>query len=300
MSLPPNRASKAPRAVVAGIAFMLLGCFLSAGTSALAKGMMLAFPLAQVLLIRNLTAATICSSAVPFRKLRNVPRPGIQVLRMACCGIEAPMYFFAISHLPLVDVLTYYMAGPIYVTAVSALFLGERVGWRRWSAVVIGFVGVLIALRPSAALLSAPALIALGGSLLYAGTLITTRMVKGTPNIILVMSQVTPPLIFAMIAAPLVWMTPTLGAFIVMASLGIGTLITTGCINKSLTLAPASIVVPYQYALIVGGALFGFLFFGETPQVTTLIGAAIIIGAGLYIFMRELKVAPKPAVVEAP
>jgi drug/metabolite transporter (DMT)-like permease len=210
------------------------------------------------------------------------------------------MYFFAISSLPLVDVLTYYMAGPIYVTAMSATLLGEKVGWRRWSAVVIGFIGVLIALRPSAELLSFPSLIALAGSILYASMLTTTRMVRGTPNSILVITQIGAVLIVAMIAAPFVWITPTLGQFILMMCLGVGTLITTACINRSLTLAPASIVVPYQYALIVGGAVFGYLFFAEKPQVTTLIGAAIIIGAGLYIFMRELKVAPKPPVVEPP
>src|SRR5690606_37425147 len=141
-------------------------------------------------------------------------------LRMACCGIETPLYFFAISHLPLVDVMTYYMAAPIYVTDVSALFLGEPVGWRRWSAVVIGFIGVLIALRPSSAMLSMPALITLCGSLLYAGMLITTRMVKGTPQITLVVSQVSPPLLFAAIEGPLAWATPSWGALIVMASLG--------------------------------------------------------------------------------
>jgi drug/metabolite transporter (DMT)-like permease len=216
------------------------------------------------------------------------------------CAAEAPMYFFALSTLPIVDVMTYYMAGPIYVTAMSATLLGERVGWRRWSAVLIGFAGVLIALRPSSALLSLPSLIALLGSVLYAGMLITTRMVRGSPNSVLVITQVSGALIVAAIVAPIVWVPPTLGQAILMACLGVGTLITTGCINRSLTLAPASVVVPYQYALIVGGAFFGYLFFNEKPEPTTLIGAAIIIGAGLYIFMRELKVAPKPPVVEAP
>ncbi len=295
-----TRAPAAPQAVIAGIAFMLFGCFLSAGTSALAKAMLLAFPLAQVLLIRNATAVAGCSIVTPFKAFRSLPRPRIQILRVLLSGAEAPMYFFAISKLPLVDVLTYYMAGPIYVTAMSATLLREPVGWRRWSAVVIGFIGVVIALRPSSALLSLPSLVALVGSLFYAGMLTTTRMVRGTPNSILVLTQISAVLVVAIVAAPFVWTTLTPGQFILMGCLGIGTLITTACINRSLTLAPASIVVPYQYALIVGGALFGYLFFGEKPEPTTLIGAAIIIGAGLYIFMRELKVAPKPPVVETP
>lgn len=210
------------------------------------------------------------------------------------------MYFFAISKLPIVDVMTYYMAGPIYVTALSATLLREPVGWRRWSAVLIGFAGVLIALRPSSALFSLPSLIGLAGSSLYAGMLITTRMVRGTPNTLLILSQIGAVLVVALIAVPFVWTTPTSGQLILMACLGVGTVITTGCINRSLTLAPASIVVPYQYAFLVGGAIFGYLFFNEKPEISTVIGAAIIIGAGIYIFMRELKVAPKPPVVEAP
>jgi drug/metabolite transporter (DMT)-like permease len=295
-----NRAAKAPQNVIAGIAFMLLGCFISSGTSALAKGMLLAFPLLQVLAIRNFTAIALCSTITPFRSFASLPLPRIQILRVVLCAIEAPMYFFALSMLPIVDVMTYYMAGPIYVTAISAVFLGERVGWRRWSAVAAGFLGVLIALRPSSALLSLPSLIALAGSVLYAGILITTRMVRGTPNSILVLTQIVGAFFIAAIMAPMVWIQPTPGQFILICALGLGTVITTGCVNRSLSLAPASVVVPYQYALIVGAALFGFLFFNEKPQVTTLIGAAIIIAAGIYIFMRELKVAPKPPVVEAP
>ncbi len=279
---------------------MLLGCFLSAGTSALAKAMLLAFPLAQVLLIRNLTAVSLCSTVTRFRAFRSLPRPRIQILRVLLSAVEAPMYFFAIANLPLVDVLTYYMAGPIYVTALSATLLREPVGLRRWSAVLVGFIGVVIALRPSSAMLTLPSLIALSGSLLYAGVLTTTRMLRGTPNAILTLTQTFAVLVVAIVAAPLVWITPTAGQAILMACLGIGTLITTSCINRALTLAPASVVVPYQYTFIVGGALFGYLLFGETPKITTVVGAAIIIAAGVYILMREVKVAPKPPVVEAP
>ncbi|HVX98898.1 MAG TPA: DMT family transporter [Pseudorhodoplanes sp.] len=299
MISPRSSAAKAPRAILAGIALMLFGCLLSAGMSTLAKAMMFAFPLMQVLLVRNLTAAAVCA---PFAigPLLNMPRPWLQLFRFALCAAEAPMYLYAISQLPLVDVMTFYMAGPIYVTVLSATLLGETVRWRRWSAVLVGFLGVLIALRPSSAMLTASALIALTGSVLYAGVLTTTRMLRGTPNVVLMMTQISGPLVYALIAGLQNWTEPSLTDLVLMCSLGLGSVVTTGCISRSLALAPASIVVPYQYALIVGGALFGYLFFGERPDVTTLIGAAIIIGAGVYIFTRELKVAPRPPVVEAP
>lgn len=279
---------------------MLFACFLSAGNSALAKAMMLGVPLFQVLLIRSATAVLACSPFTPFRAFTSLPRPRIQMLRALLSAIEAPMYFFAIAFLPLVDLMTFYMAGPIYVTALSALLLGEKVGWRRWSAVLVGFVGVLIALRPSSPLLTLPSLVALGGSLVYAGMLITTRMVRGTPSIILTITQISAILIVSLVVAPFVWITPTAAQLALIACLGLGTVASTTCINRSLLLAPASVVVPYQYTLIIGGAFFGYLVFGEKPLLTTLIGAAIIVAAGLYIFMRELKVAPKPPVVEAP
>jgi drug/metabolite transporter (DMT)-like permease len=300
MISPQFRAVKAPQAVMAGIALMLFGCFLSAGMSALAKVMMMAFPLMQVMLIRNLTAATACAPFV-LGSLRGVPRPRLQLLRFALSAAEAPMYMYAISTMPLVDVMTFYMAGPIYVTVLSAVLLGEDVRWRRWTAVLIGFLGVLIALRPSASMLTASAAIALVGSVLYAGLLTTTRVLRGTPNIVLMFAQITGPLLYAVFAGLRDWIAPSMLDLVLMGSLGLGSVITIGCVSHSLKLAPASIVVPYQYSLIVSGALFGYLVFGERPDPTTLVGAAIIIGAGIYIFMRELKVAPKPpVVVEAP
>ena len=94
----------------------------------------------------------------------SAPRPGLQVLRVVLSTLEVAMFFWAVAYLPLADAITFYLAGPIYVTALSALLLGERVGWRRWTAVLVGFCGVVIALRPSAASFTLPALIALGGS----------------------------------------------------------------------------------------------------------------------------------------
>jgi drug/metabolite transporter (DMT)-like permease len=88
-----------------------------------------------------------------------------------------------VTYLPLADTVTFYLAAPIYVTALSAIFLKEQVGWRRWSAVAVGFIGVMIALRPSAATLTWPALIAIVGSSFFAVFLIITRMLRGTSDV---------------------------------------------------------------------------------------------------------------------
>ena len=94
-------------------------------------------------------------------------RPRLQLLRVMLSTLEVAAFFLATDYLPLADVITYYLACPIFVTALSAIVLREPVGWRRWSAIVIGFCGVLIALHPSSQTISWPAMIALGGSLCF-------------------------------------------------------------------------------------------------------------------------------------
>src|SRR5436305_5667201 len=116
-------------------------------------------------------------------------RPRLQLLRVTLSTVEVAAFFLATVYLPLADVVTYYLACPIFVTALSAIFLNERVGWRRWSAVLAGFCGVLIALQPSAQTVTWPALIALGGSLAFAVLMLLTRSLRATPDIVLASSQ---------------------------------------------------------------------------------------------------------------
>ena len=197
------------------------------------------------------------------------------------------MFFWAVSKLPLADTQTFYLAGPIYVTALSALFLGEAVGWRRWTAVVVGFIGVVIALRPSTAMLGWPSLIALAGSLCYAVLMIVTRTVRGTSDIVMASGQIVATLIFGLVTAPFGWVTPTGIDYVQLALLGVVATLALMCVNRSLKLAPASVVAPYQYTLIVWAIAFGYVVFGDIPDTAMLTGAAIIIAAGFYIFLRE-------------
>jgi drug/metabolite transporter (DMT)-like permease len=183
------------------------------------------------------------------------------------------------------------------VTALSAIFLKEQVGWRRWSAVAVGFAGVLIALRPSAATLTLPAMIALTGSFFFSIFLITTRMLRGTSEVVLVSGTFAAMLVVAGSVAPFVWVAPSPKDFGLMAILGVVAMVAFACMNRSLKLAPASVVVPYQYTMIVWAVALGFLVFGDVPDAFTLAGAAIIIAAGLYIFWRE-QVRGRDAAVE--
>jgi len=290
MTPPSHLASSARSATLAGIGLMLAGVLLFSINDAVGKWLLATYSVGQVLLLRSVATLLLLSPLI-WRAGRvaftSAPRPGLQLLRIVLSTLEVAMFFWAVAYMPLADAITFYLAGPIHVTAFSVLFLRERVGWRRWTAVLVGFAGVVIALRPSAATLTLPALIALGGSVFYALLMVITRMVKETDDIVLMSSQFLGTFIFGAVAAPLSWVTPTAYDMIFLSGFGAISIAALFCINRSLKLAPASVVVPYQYTLILWGVLFGWRFFGEAPDVFTLAGAAIIVAAGLYIFWRE-------------
>ena len=125
--------------------------------------------------LRGADRAVADDLAAARRSSRGSSGRWLQLFRVVLSTLEVAAFFLATVYLPLADVITYYLACPIFVTALSAIVLRERVGWRRWSAVLIGFCGVLIALRPSAQTISWPAMIALGGSLSFAVLMLITR-----------------------------------------------------------------------------------------------------------------------------
>lgn len=269
---------------------MLLGIFLFSCNDALGKWILATYSVGQMLLIRSLAALVLLA---PFiwhagrEAFTSAPRPGLQVLRLLLATAEVVMFFWAVSYLPLADAVTFYLAGPIYVTALSATLLGERVGWRRWTAVLVGFAGVLIALQPSPATLTWPALIALTGSFCYALLMIVTRYVRGTHDVVMAAGQISTTVVFAIAAAPFGWQPLPLSDALLMALLGLVAVVALMSVNRSLKLASASVVVPYQYTMILWAVLLGYLVFGDRPQPHVLIGGAIIIAAGLFIFLRE-------------
>lgn len=270
---------------------MLLGVLLFAINDTLGKWLVGSYTVGQLLLVRSVAglcamAPSICRTG-PDAFLR-APRPGLQLLRVVFSTLESSLFFWALTELPLAEVMTYYMAGPIYVTALSPFLLGERVGWRRWTAVAVGFGGVVLALHPSPGSLSFGAITALAGSFSYACFLIATRKLAGVPGTVLMTTQLLAALLFGTALVLFQgWTPPGVIDFVLMLFLGIGSLSGNLCVNQSLRIAPASVVVPYQYTLILWGMLFGYLFFGEVIGPLTMAGAGIIISAGLFIFLRE-------------
>lgn len=278
-----------------GIALMLLGMMLFALNDAVGKWLVATYSVGQVLLLRSVAALLILApfllrSGLP--QLWRIEKPGIQALRVMLSTAEVFCFYWAVRFLPLADVMTFWLAAPIWVAALSPFLLGEHVGWRRWLAIMAGFVGVLIALAPSGDLHVGATLVAMVGTLCFALLLITGRSLKGTPDMTLVFWQMIGALLIGLVLAPISWAAPSAPDFALLFALGVVAMVAHLCINRALKLADAAVVAPFQYTLLPWAVLLGWLFFGDVPRADMLLGGAIIVAAGLIIFLREWRGRP--------
>jgi drug/metabolite transporter (DMT)-like permease len=282
-----------------GIILMLSGMLLFSMNDALGKWLVATYSVGQLMLVRSIAALAILAPAVAragWRTLFQVDRPVLHIVRVLVSSAEVYLFYFAVMYLPLADAMTYWLAAPIYVAALSPLFLGEHVGWRRWSAIIAGFAGVLIALQPSAATLSPAAIVSIVGSLAFAFMLITSRILRGTPDVTLVFWQMVGTFLLGLFTAPIGWTPIPPFDLSLLLLLGAVALAAHVCVNRALKLADAATVVPFQYTQLFWAIVLGWFVFGDVPQLHMLVGAAIIIAAGLFIFFREQKL-KKPAPV---
>ena len=276
-----------------GVLLMLLGMVMFSMNDVLGKWLVATYSVGQLMLIRSLAALLVLAPffwRVGWRRLVDVERPRLHLLRAALFAFEASGFYFAVAYMPLADAMTYWLAAPIYVAAMSPLLLGEKVGWRRWTAIIVGFIGVLIALEPSRDTFTLPALIALGGSLAFALAMVLGRTLRAAPDTTLVFWQVAGAAIFAAVwclADPGGW-APVSGIdFGLLALLGIVAMSAHMLVNRSLKLADAATVAPLQYTLLLWAIVFGWMFFGDMPRAAMLVGAGFIVASGLFIFFRE-------------
>jgi drug/metabolite transporter (DMT)-like permease len=297
MTSPTNAGAPAPdehHHVAGGIALMLVAVFVFSVNDTLGKWLAGTYSVGQILLFRSAAALVVLTPFVVRTGISvfiHVERPGLQLVRVVLAVGEVTCFYLAVSALPLADTLTYYMASPIFVTLFAAMLLGERVGWRRWTAVSAGFLGVVLALGPSASAFGWPAFVAILGSILFAFLMIATRSLRGTPDVVMIAFHMGGSLIFGIVVAPFHWVAISPFDMTLIAVIGVVAMVALTFVNRSLKLAPASVVVPYQYTVIAWGGIFGFLVFGDIPKPEVVAGAAIIIAAGLYIFFREQRVA---------
>jgi drug/metabolite transporter (DMT)-like permease len=273
-----------------GIGLMCLGILLFSLNDVMGKWLMSTYTVGQVLLLRSIAALLILAPFALKEGLGNIlaaPNPGLQLLRVVFGTVETACFYWAVTTLPLVSVMTYYLAAPLYVAAIAPLLLGERLARDQWLAVILGFVGVLTVLRPSAETLTLPAGIAIFGSFLFAGLMLSTRQLRGTSATTLIVWQTAGALVFGAVLAPFGWVPPTARDFALLSLLGVVAMMAHVLVAQALRMVPAAVVSPFNYTLIVWAAVFGWLFFGEWPDVWLVVGAVVIVASGLYLLWRE-------------
>jgi S-adenosylmethionine uptake transporter len=284
--------------VLAGILLMLAGDFMFALNDAMGKWLVASFSVGQVVAIRSIGAFIVLGPMIARQeksRLFRPERPWLQFWRAAATTADTACFYAAVVYLPLADVMSFYMAGPIYVAALSHFLLDEKVGWRRSLAILIGFCGVIIMLKPSSAAFSASSIFALVGSVAFAFAIILSRKLRGTSDTTLVTWQTIGTLLVGVALAIGNWQTPNAFDLGAMLLLGIVSCIAHLLITRALKMAPASTLAPLHYTLLLWAVVFGIVFFGDVPGPRILIGAAIVVLAGMFIFHRQNVVDTVPA-----
>ena len=196
-------------------------------------------------------------------------------------------FYFATRFMPLADVMTFYMAAPLIVTALSAPLLRERVERFRWIAVMIGFVGVVIALRPTPQMFSSASPIALFGATMFALGQTLTRKLRRAHWLQLTIWQFAGGGLIAAATLPFAWTPPPAFDVGLMALVGLVSMFCFILITRALALARAAVLAPLQYSAILWASLMGWLVWRDVPTLPIVIGNAVIIAGGLYLAASE-------------
>ena len=224
-----------------------------------------------------------------FRKnLTWSTQPRLQIYRGLTLFFANILFFYSISIISMAKALTLAFVAPLITTALSPIFLGEKVGIRRWSAVIIGFAGSLIVIRPGFIEFNLASLAALGTGLFYGIYLVITRKLhtSDSPLLTLLLTGIVGAVI-ATFLVPVVWVNPTLDQWSLLALMGIFACFGHLFLILSLKYADASKLAPFSYFEIFTNVILGYYFFGDFPHFWTWSGLAIIICSGVYISFRE-------------
>ena len=222
------------------------------------------------------------------RNLFKTAQPKLQILRGLLLAVCSLIFCFALKHLPLELCAAISFVSPLFVTALSIPLLGERVGLRRWIAVLIGLLSVLIILRPGGVTFQLAMLLPLGSSLCWAMALILTRLMRDSEQALTVLAWSS--LVGVVAVSPLVWpvwQMPNSSQWMILILLGVFNGLGQYLVIRAFMRASASLLAPFSYSIIIWSMLIGLIVFNSFPDGITLVGTAILIAAGLYIWYRE-------------
>lgn len=274
-----------------GISFMVLSVAIFCVMDVLVKLLSQTYHPFQVAFFRSLFAlvpiAVMVAASGGMRVLKTRHLGGHAARSVV--GIAALlMFFYSFAHMKLADVVAIGFAGPLFITALSVPLLGEQVGWRRWSAVTVGFLGVMLVVSPGSGVLDPVAFIALGAALFYSFAVIVIRRLSTTESnaaIVFYFSIAASAVCGAMM--PFLWMTPTFEHLLLLILIGLLGGSAQYVMVEAFRWGQVSLLAPFEYTAIFFSLSFGYFIFDETASTTMLIGVAIIASSGLYILHRE-------------
>ncbi|OBQ57910.1 DMT family transporter [Mesorhizobium erdmanii] len=308
--------------MVRGILSLCLGVLVFSLQDPLVKAVSSGYPVTEVMAIRSIVALPILivlvHADVGLRAILS-KRFGLLTIRAFIQFTSYTVYYLAIAALPLADAVALYFMAPLFIMALAGPYLGERVSWRTLATVLIGLFGVIVMVRPGAGLFDWAALLSLGSAALYGFSQLMARkigdtesstvmafyqngaylvgaaVVAGTFHLAGITHAVHPSVEF--LVRPWIW--PTLPDFLKMAACGFVASAGMILLSQGYRLAPANRVATFEYTGILWSPLWGFLFFAEVPRSTTVIGAALIIGAGLLALNTARRKSAAPVLATA-
>ena len=273
---------------------ILLTC-LAAGTfslmSALVKEALLVYSLILVMTFRTgvglVPVLLVVGRTAGYGSLRT-KRIGAHLFRGLCGLVAMAGGFMSYQLMPLADATAVGFTAPLFITALSAPLLGEKVGPFRWAAVVIGFLGVLIMVRPGDVNFGWGAALATIGSLAYAFAVVTMRQLTRTdPSTSVAFYNQMTSFVICLALLPWFWATPTWSDLLLLIGIGMGGGFAQIWMTQGIKMAPVAVTAPFNYTQLVWAMGFGYLLFGEIPNLQTLAGALVVCGCGLFILYRE-------------
>jgi drug/metabolite transporter (DMT)-like permease len=292
-----NRPSEAQQdQTVKGIFALILATLLFASQDAITKHLISTMPVAQLMFVRYfffaLFALVYASRKTRLRHVFHSYWPKLQLLRGLLIAGEMALFAYTLKYLGIAEMHTIFACFPLIITVLSVPILGEQVGWRRWLAVSVGFIGTLIIIQPGSGVFSPFVMTALTCALMFAIYNIITRKVSRQDSLetsLLYFGVVG--FVVTLLAVPFFWQPMSNTEILWLLMISIISIFSHLLLIKSLELAPAVILQPFNYFILVWAMVIGYSFYGEVLDTTTLVGASLVIGSGVYIARREYLVA---------
>lgn len=283
---PPSRSDN-----LRGIVLMLSGFFCFAACDVQAKFLTDSLHPAQVVWFRQIGLALGVLVLIALRG-PNILRsrlPGLQIMRGLTAVCSALCFVLAVSFVPLADVVAVTFIAPFVVTVLGAVVLREPVGVRRWVAVGIGFVGMLIVIRPGMGVFHPAIGFAVAAAGFFSLRQVLSRSLSGTDSVMTTVSYTSLTAITVVsLTLPFVWRTPDgFGLWLIVAGLAVTAALGEILVIRALDIAQAVVVAPMHYSLIIWGTFYGYVVFSDLPDGWTLLGCGIIVASGLYTLHRE-------------